>query len=35
MDSNKILFDPAGAKIGHNQVGQDQVASMYVHEVYQ
>ena len=35
MDSNTFLFDPAGPKIVHSWVLQDQVASMYIQAVAQ
>ena len=33
MESDTFLFDPTEPKIGHIQVGRDQVASTYVQEV--
>ena len=35
MDYNEFLFDPSGTTIGHSQVVQDQVASMYAQSVAQ
>ena len=35
MDSNTLLFEPSGSKIGNSSVRKVQVASMYVQTVAQ